>query len=205
MDRKKTILIALAINTGLLFILFISALVRPEIVEEKTPKFAKKEEPILQYNEDLFVEKIPEVKEEPIFHSLPPLAIEEKKETVETLPKNPCGVKPIAEEVSFPEVIVKRGDNLEKIAKAHKTTVNEIVKLNHLPSTLLKIGQVLKIPEGVHSSKKADPRYYTIKVGENPWAIAHKHHMKVQDLLKLNGLNEEKARKLKPGDRLRVQ
>ena len=49
------------------------------------------------------------------------------------------------------------------------------------------------------------PEYYTMKVGDNPWAIAMKHHMKVEELLRLNGLNEERARKLKPGDRLRTR
>jgi LysM repeat protein len=44
-----------------------------------------------------------------------------------------------------------------------------------------------------------------MKVGENPWAIAIRHHMKLDELLRLNGLNEEKARKLKPGDRLRIR
>ncbi|HSX13751.1 MAG TPA: LysM domain-containing protein [Chlamydiales bacterium] len=49
------------------------------------------------------------------------------------------------------------------------------------------------------------PEYYIVKVGDNPWGIAMKHHMKLEELLKLNQLNEEKARKLKPGDRLRTR
>jgi len=49
------------------------------------------------------------------------------------------------------------------------------------------------------------PDYYTVKVGDNPWTIAMKHHMKVEELLRINSLNEEKARKLKPGDRLRIR
>ncbi len=51
----------------------------------------------------------------------------------------------------------------------------------------------------------AAAEYYTVKVGDNPWSIAMKHHMKVEELLKLNGLNEENARKLKPGNRLRIR
>ncbi|HEY4254932.1 MAG TPA: LysM domain-containing protein, partial [Chlamydiales bacterium] len=47
--------------------------------------------------------------------------------------------------------------------------------------------------------------YYIVKVGDNPWTIAMKHHLKVEELLKLNGLNEQRARKLKPGDRLRIK
>jgi LysM repeat protein len=47
--------------------------------------------------------------------------------------------------------------------------------------------------------------YYTMKVGDNPWSIAMKHHIKVDELLKMNGLNEKTARKLKPGDRLKIR
>jgi LysM repeat protein len=116
------------------------------------------------------------------------------------------------------EAHVKKGDTLEKIARAHHTTVDEIIKLNHLPSSFLRVGQVLKLPaEKTLSAKTAKsampeklkqdtgPDYYTVKVGDNPWMIAIKHHLKLEELLKLNGLNEEKARKLKPGDRLRIK
>jgi LysM repeat protein len=54
-------------------------------------------------------------------------------------------------------------------------------------------------------AQSTGPDYYTVKVGDNPWMIAMKHHLKLEELLKLNGLNEEKARKLKPGDRLRIK
>lgn len=115
-----------------------------------------------------------------------------------------------------PEVVVKKGDSLDKIAKAHKTTVEEIVKLNQLPGSFLKIGQVLKIPNSntptvakakpsVEKTPATGPEYYVVKVGDNPWSIANKNHMKVDELLKLNQLNEDKARKLKPGDRLRIR
>jgi LysM repeat protein len=113
-------------------------------------------------------------------------------------------------------VVVKKGDTLEKIAKAQKTTVDELIKLNRLPSSFLRVGQTLKlpaekavarsIPKTIEKPMQQDgPDYYTVKVGDNPWMIAMKHHLKVEELLKLNGLNEEKARKLKPGDRLRIR
>jgi peptidoglycan DL-endopeptidase LytF len=87
--------------------------------------------------------------------------------------------------------------------------------LNQLPTSFLKIGQRLKIPAGkrieISKPKSAislgleTAEYYTMKVGDNPWSVAMKHHMKVDELLKLNGLNEKTARKLKPGDRLRIK
>lgn len=118
-------------------------------------------------------------------------------------------------------VRVKKGDVLEKIARHHHTTVEEIVKLNQLSSTHLRIGQILKIPGkkstaseisvakpltvSSTSSNESTPKYYTVKNGDNPWTIAVKNHMKVEELLKLNNLDEEKARRLKPGDQLRIR
>ncbi len=120
---------------------------------------------------------------------------------------------------SFTEVHVKKGDVLEKIARQHGVSVDEIMKANQLASTRLKIGQALKIPAKAPKSEKApsalasaaaskgdaSAQYYTVKNGDNPWTIAVKNHIKVEELLKLNGLNEEKARSLKPGDKLRIR
>lgn len=41
--------------------------------------------------------------------------------------------------------IVKKGDTLYKIAENNNTTVNNLIRLNNLSSTVLSIGQVLKI------------------------------------------------------------
>jgi peptidoglycan endopeptidase LytF len=122
----------------------------------------------------------------------------------------------------FVEIKVKKGDVLEKIARYHHSTVAEIMKANKLTSTNLRIGQVLKIPN--KTMKKADTstishsppgisgltseagtKYYTVKKGDSPWSIAVRNHIKVEDLLKLNNMSEEQARRLKPGDQLRIQ
>ena len=151
-----------------------------------------------------------------IAHKLPPMV--GQTPTVQTKPVTMIASTPPVESKnsSHAEVVVKKGDSLDKIAKAHKTTVEEIVKLNQLPGSFLKIGQVLKIPDPkttaiakskpvIEKTTTAGPEYYVVKVGDNPWSIANKNHMKVDELLKLNQLNEEKARKLKPGDRLRIR
>ena len=69
---------------------------------------------------------------------------------------------------------------------------------------MLKIPASRTLAKAKTKVEEAGPEYYTIKVGENPWAIALRHNMKLDELLRLNGLNEEKARKLRPGDRLRI-
>ena len=128
----------------------------------------------------------------------------------------------IAEEkkpLDYTEVKVKKGDVLEKIARQHRTSVEAIIACNQLSSTNLRIGQTLKIPSkkaaaapalvqttSAHPAEISDGhRYYVVKTGDNPWTIAVKNHMKVEDLLKLNHLDQEKARKLKPGDKLLIQ
>jgi LysM repeat protein len=44
-----------------------------------------------------------------------------------------------------------------------------------------------------------------MKSGDNPWNIARQHRVNFDDFLRLNQLDEEKARQLKPGDKLRVR
>lgn len=118
-------------------------------------------------------------------------------------------------------VTVKKGDALEKIARANHSSVSAIMKANNLTSSNLKIGQVLKVPTNGSTAvakkessapkdatvKKAgaDSQYYTVKEGDSPWLIANRNNVKLEELLKLNGMDEQKARKLKPGDRLRIR
>ena len=52
---------------------------------------------------------------------------------------------------------------------------------------------------------ESNVEYYTIKKGDNPWKIAKQFQVKFDDLLKMNNLDEEKARNLKAGDKLRVR
>ena len=224
MDRKKTILIAVLINAGLLAVLFVAALATQE---ETIPSVgmsqvtaSRPDHPLFPEAADFALQQPPELPPiqlplveappEPLVHQLPPVI-------PEALPTPPIAAPaPQAVGPAFYEVIVKKGDNLDKIAKAHHTTVDEIIKINQLPSSFLRIGQVLKLSKdktrswaaatpAASASVPSGPAYYTVKVGDNPWTIARKHHMNVEELLKLNQLNEEKARKLKPGDRLRIR
>ena len=124
----------------------------------------------------------------------------------------PVAVAEPKPEPSYKEVKVKKGDALEKIARHHHVTVDELMKANQLTSTRLKIGQTLKIPSKHAVASKAEPaaveesaKFYVVKNGDNPWTIAVKNHMKVEDLLKLNNMNEAQAKRLKPGDKLRIK
>jgi peptidoglycan DL-endopeptidase LytF len=161
---------------------------------------------------------------QPVAFALPPASL--SSPPVETAPASLVAPSPPPAPASLAnpakqapltasEIEVQKGDSLEKLAKQYQTSVDEIIQLNQLPTSFLKIGQRLKIPAGkrieISKPKSAislgleTAEYYTMKVGDNPWSVAMKHHMKVDELLKLNGLNEKTARKLKPGDRLRIK
>jgi len=117
------------------------------------------------------------------------------------------------------EVKVKKGDVLEKIARHNHSTVQEIMKANQLTSSNLRIGQVLKVPQKEGGSviaatsipvtpahrEESSAKWYEVKKGDSPWTIAVKNHVKVEDLLRLNQMTEEQARRLKPGDKIRIQ
>ena len=107
-------------------------------------------------------------------------------------------------------VAVEKGDVLEKIARNHGVSVDEIMKLNSLSNSRLQIGQELKLPSGKAPKKenvikKDEGKYYVVKGGDSPWTIAQENGMQVDELLKLNKIDEEKAKRLRPGDRLRIQ
>ncbi|MBR6949208.1 MAG: LysM peptidoglycan-binding domain-containing protein [Bacilli bacterium] len=84
---------------------------------------------------------------------------------------------------------VKKGDSLYSIARVYETTVNEIIKLNHLTNTNLSIGQQLSIPE-TDFSVTTKPNYttYTVKKGDTLYSISNKYGIPVNTLIVDNAL-----------------
>lgn len=84
---------------------------------------------------------------------------------------------------------VKSGDTLYSIARKYGITMNELIEFNNLDSTLLSIGQTLKIPivnsEEVPSTNDIT---YTVKRGDNLYSIARKYNVSVSDLMSYNNL-----------------
>lgn len=229
MNRKDTILVAVLINAGVLVVLFTSAL-----KNKNSEKMDFHEEPIAMVQETK--QELPHILKDEI-----DLAIEQAKKEQES--KEIASLQPVQHDIfvsqepihekdkgisiessktlgaSFIDYAVKKGDFLAKIAKRFNVTVEEVMKVNNLKNSNLKIGQVLKIPQNsklaeVQTTPKETPtvqdsslssKYYTIKAGDNPWVIAKKHNMKVDELLKMNNLTAEKAKQLKVGDKLKVK
>ncbi len=207
MSRRDTILIAVLINVGLLVILFATAITSDEVeplyvtsidpMPVETPIAAVPEPaPTTYVIKDEVDEVLSQYTEEP---EPAPLVI----------------ATPEAPKADMVEITVKRGDSLDKIARGNGSTIDAIMEANNLAKTTLQIGQVLQVPltkkiPGIKKrisadTAKASEDFYTIRSGDNPWVIAMKYRIPLDELLALNGLNEDSARKLKPGDRIRVK
>ena len=106
---------------------------------------------------------------------------------------------------SYTNYIVKKGDTLYSIAKANNITTDILIKDNSLTDNNLKIGQILKIripsgEEGVFE-ECLGPDYtppetntipvlttYTVKAGDNLYAIAKKYNTSASAIMNLNNL-----------------
>lgn len=91
--------------------------------------------------------------------------------------------KQITEENSY---IVKSGDSLYKIAQTYNTTVSELMDLNNLTSTTLRIGQILKLPAAGKTS--TTQQTYTVKSSDSLYKIAQMYNTTVDELVRLNNL-----------------
>ena len=95
---------------------------------------------------------------------------------------------------------VVSGDNLTKIAKAHNTTVGELVQLNNIANpNLIFVGQEIKIPVVLEAKPAvtsapaaATPApatiTYKIKPGDNLTKIAKEYGTTVEALVRLNNI-----------------
>lgn len=205
LNRRDTILIAVLMNVGLLTILFItsinfygeSAPVNDWVEQSQPAPLPLPEEPIVVVSSegprDELDQMLMDFKQEAAFKPEEP-----------ALPPSPT--EPMT------EVLVKKGDTLEKIAKANKTTISALKKMNHLTSDKLKIGQKLLVPKAGQQEEISAPIadasgavYYEVQSGDSPWKIAKKFNLRYDDILKLNRMDEAKARNLKVGDKIRIK
>ena len=63
-------------------------------------------------------------------------------------------------------------------------TVNDLMNANNLSSTLLRIGQVLKIP-----TTSSNATVYTVVAGDNLYSIARRYNTSVQAIMNANNLS----------------
>lgn len=248
MNRKDTILIAVVINAGLLAILFTTAIIYDtdkiiEPTEFLTPPADSKNAKTGQSNPVIAAASTgDEVDNVLKYYSNPPsqpIVVETHHEVYlpepiavqsNSLDDNDAQEEHLSTDLAnVIEVTVKKGDSLDKIARANGSTITAIKEANHLSSERLSIGQILKVPKKTSSAPIATasspaaapakpnpipppvstattgPVYHEVKSGDSPWKIAKQYNVDYEDILRLNNLDEKKARNLKIGDRIRVK
>jgi LysM repeat protein len=122
-------------------------------------------------------------------------------------------------------VDVQSGDTLYGIARRHNVSVAELMQLNNMSSTNLKLGQRLYLPQGVAASRSPAPpvqtasiqppplppsgdingKYngsYTVRPGDSIYGISRSFGVPVTELQQANGITD--SRGIKAGAVLRV-
>jgi LysM repeat protein len=111
---------------------------------------------------------------------------------------------------------VQGGDTLSTIAQEHGITTRELMEANGLKrGSLIRIGQVLKIPKAAKSvqtttkspvakkgKEKAQTALYTVQSGDTLFSIARKYHTPLEDLMSLNGISPTDI--IRPGQQLKI-
>ncbi len=81
--------------------------------------------------------------------------------------------------------IVKSGDTLYNLAKKYQTTWQELMRVNNMTSTLLRIGKQLIVPGNANTLN------YYVEKDDTLYNIAQKFNMDMDKLKELNNLNTD--------------
>lgn len=104
------------------------------------------------------------------------------------------------EQINYINYTVKPGDSLYSIGRQYDVSTQQLMDYNNLASTLLNIGQVLKIPTNT-GNNQANYIEYTVKSGDNLYAIGRRYGYTAQELMNYNNL---KSNLLSIGQTLRI-
>lgn len=218
MSIRETVISAALINTALLFILFLTAVGQ----DNTSIAHASSLDSVMLSSprEDFYTN--PKMNHDHFEHAQLPIEHRHQNEVCKEM-QDQNAVH-----------VVEVGERLELIAAKYHTTVEQLVWLNELSSTQLVVGQKIRVPAGQEkkqetaafqpalektpskkesnsSQKEAQVqqesahKYHYVQKGESPWSISRKYNISLQRLLDLNRLDEQSARRLREGDRLRVQ
>lgn len=91
-------------------------------------------------------------------------------------------------------ITVKKGDTLWSLARNNNTSVEKIIKDNNIKNGRIRVGDKLEIGEAASAPKTSEKQsdkitgVYVVKKGDTVYAIARRHGITRDQLLKNNGL-----------------
>lgn len=119
--------------------------------------------------------------------------------------------------VHFPdwvEVSIPEDMRVAQLAEKGGVSVEDLCKANPWmqPAGHVREAQVVRLPHDYRPQptapaaveKEKKHKTYQVQPGDNLWKIARQHHLSLEKLYALNGLDEKSARRLKVGHILRV-
>lgn len=125
------------------------------------------------------------------------------------IPKSAAALEnPVSRRTTGSDYIVRSGDSLWTISRAHRVSMSKLMRANHIgPKEVLRVGQKLTIPGG-KSSNAAGIRTgeiirkvrYGVRRGDSLARIADKFNVSVADISSWNKLNTKDY--LQPGQSL---
>jgi len=98
---------------------------------------------------------------------------------------------------------IKAGENLGIIARKYNTSINALLKGNHLENSNIRAGKYLLIPSSLRKTDKQDKHIYTVKKGDTFWDIARQFDVHSKDIANWNNISLNKI--LKPGQKLIIR
>ena len=90
------------------------------------------------------------------------------------------------EQDEYDTYIVGENDSLYSIANRYNLSVSDLIEFNALPSTVLTVGETIKIPKG---SVDKTRNVYQVKPGDTLYRIANLYGVSVGDLIDANNLS----------------
>lgn len=96
-----------------------------------------------------------------------------------------------SKEENYDTYIVKKGDTLYSIARNFNVSVNEIMALNNLSSSVLTPGQTLVIPKKENNGNTNTYQTYTVQKGDTLFSISRKFGVDVNTIKQLNNLSSD--------------
>jgi peptidoglycan DL-endopeptidase LytF len=209
-SKRDTIIIAVLVNVALLSILFATAMRETRTENTVQVNAPPKEEIVTSLK--MKEEKSPT---DEIDTVLQEYALKQKVVTLQELNKEAAKESPKELKNGNVKLVSNEGVDAAKEKIEVKTKKKPKEKFSDKSKKAAKAKEIKAkddMDEQDDSEEKDeepsdgdDIEYYVIKSGDNPWKVAKKFHVKYEDLLALNGLNEEKAKNLKIGQKIRIR